>query len=124
MSVKLSELRPGDKVLVEATITVRRLVDGTLFLQLPSKNDFAVYRDIDVKEIVTFAVKAGDCVKWDSHQHHGPGWGVISHISDGFAWIKRFNSPSDRVTVVAHRLIRIDLPDGYEDGPKTGDNAK
>lgn len=64
MTVALTELKKGDKILIEATVTGRKAMDGTVIVQHNSLNEFRVHRDIDVKEIVQYALAVGDRVKW------------------------------------------------------------
>lgn len=119
MTVALTELRKGDKILIEATVTGRKTDNGNIIVQHKSLNEFMVYRDIDVEKISSYAVEAGDCVEWDTHGLSNPGWGVITHISDGYAWVRRYNDPIDRVTINTVFMRRKELPAGYENGKPT-----
>ncbi len=64
MTFPLDELKPGDTILVEATVTQRKMQDGSVIVRHKSRNEFLVYRDIDVESVVKFALKVGDRVQW------------------------------------------------------------
>lgn len=114
MTVDLNTLRKGDKILIPATVTGRRVAQSVV-VQLPSQNEVLVYRDNDVEKITHYDVHAGDCVKWNGHCGHNPGWGVITHIDEGVAWIRLYNDKSKRVTVAVPFLTRQELPEGFGD---------
>lgn len=65
MTVDLKTLRKGDKVLIEATFTGKRVGDTTSVIMLSeSQNEFILHRDKDVMEISQFQIAQGDRVKW------------------------------------------------------------
>ena len=60
----LTDLRKGDKILIEVTVTDRRIAGESLVCKLPSKNDIVIHSDADIHQVTQQSLKAGDRVKW------------------------------------------------------------
>ncbi len=61
---KLKDLRCGDKILIEATVTGRTIGEHSHVCRLPSNNEFCIHSDSDIHKVAAFALRVGDRVKW------------------------------------------------------------
>lgn len=58
-----AKLRPGDKVLIEATFTAHYAEKSARFV-LPSRNDIVVHHHDDIVRIEKFGFRVGDRCEW------------------------------------------------------------
>ena len=113
MKIKMTELRPGDKILVPATVTKRKTNDGSVIVQHESRNEFLIYRDCDIAEVTELAVKEGDCIDYQS-RNGGEYWGVVGPKVGDFQTVWRYNERDTAPDFIRSVYARKPLPEGYE----------
>lgn len=93
--IKLSDLRNGDKILVEGIVVRVQVEAESIICELPSGNQIPIRHDKDLHQVTKFALKVGDRVKWheDGEWQRGTILGLEvdqepSANGRAWAWVK------------------------------------